>query len=217
MAQAGTTVRRSTSTSLPTRYGDFVLILYRTSDVDEHMALVAGPLTDLGNDEPVLVRIHSECLTGDLFGSRRCDCGQQLEASLRLLSDEGRGVLLYLRQEGRGIGLTRKIDAYRLQEQGLDTVDANLSLGLPADARDYGVGAAILGDLGVRRIRLLTNNPAKVEGVEDHGVEVVERLPLVVTPNTTNLRYLQTKRDRMGHLLGTSLGATHGATADGGP
>lgn len=198
---------RSTSTALPTRHGDFQLVLYDAADAEEHMALVAGPLVALGGDEPVLVRIHSECLTGDLFGSRRCDCGQQLEESLRLLASAGRGVLLYLRQEGRGIGLTRKIDAYRLQEQGLDTVEANLSLGLPEDARDYGVGAAILADLGASRVRLLTNNPAKVEGLEEHGIEVVERLPLLITPNPTNLRYLTTKRDRMGHLLGASLPA----------
>jgi len=199
-------VRRVTSTGLPTRYGDFRLLLYKAHDAaEEHMALVAGPQDALGGDEPVLVRVHSECLTGDLFGSRRCDCGQQLEESLRILSREGRGILLYLRQEGRGIGLTRKIDAYRLQEQGLDTVEANLALGLPEDARDYGVAAAILADLDACRVRLLTNNPDKVKGLERHAVEVTERLPLVVTPNPANLRYLETKRDRMGHLLDASL------------
>lgn len=198
-------VRRSTSTGLPTRYGDFRLLLYSAPDAKEHMALVAGPLEALGGEEPVMVRIHSECLTGDLFGSRRCDCGQQLDQSLRTLASMGRGVLLYLRQEGRGIGLTRKIEAYKLQEQGLDTVEANLALGLPEDAREYGVAAGILADLGACRVRLLTNNPDKVTGLERHGIEVVERLPLLVTPNAANLRYLETKRDRMGHLLGASL------------
>lgn len=198
-------VRRITSTGLPTRHGEFRLLLYAAPDAKEHMALVAGAVEAVGGDEPVLVRLHSECLTGDLFGSRRCDCGQQLEESLRRVADAGRGILLYLRQEGRGIGLTSKIDAYRLQEQGLDTVDANLALGLPEDARDYGVAAGILADLGACRVRLLTNNPLKVEGLERHGVEVVERLALVVAPNATNRRYLETKRDRMGHLLDPSL------------
>ena len=155
--------------------------------------------------EAVLVRAHSECLTGDVFGSSRCDCGEQLDHSLRLLQEEGRGVLLYLRQEGRGVGLVNKISAYALQEQGLDTVEANVALGLPEDGRDYRVAAEMLIDLGVRRARLLTNNPAKVEGLGRHGVEVVERLPLRTSPNPSNLGYLRAKREKMGHLLPMTL------------
>jgi 3,4-dihydroxy 2-butanone 4-phosphate synthase/GTP cyclohydrolase II len=162
------------------------------------VALTLGAIDD---GEPVLVRAHSECLTGDVFGSSRCDCGEQLADSLRFLQKQGRGALLYLRQEGRGIGLTKKISAYALQEQGLDTVEANLALGLPEDMRDYRVAAEMLLDLGVRRASLLTNNPAKVEGLERHGVEVVERIPLEITPNPLNLEYLRTKREKMGHLF----------------
>lgn len=190
--------RRVAEANLPTRYGDFRMVVYETSEHKEHVALILGEI-DAG--EPVLVRAHSECLTGDVFGSSRCDCGEQLADSLRFLQEQGRGVLLYLRQEGRGIGLANKISAYALQEQGLDTVEANLALGLPEDMRDYRVAAEILLDLGVRRARLLTNNPAKVEGLERNGVEVVERIPLGISPNPSNLEYLRTKREKMGHLF----------------
>jgi 3,4-dihydroxy 2-butanone 4-phosphate synthase / GTP cyclohydrolase II len=174
------------------------MFVYDTPEHEEHVALTLGAIDDSGG--PVLVRAHSECLTGDVFGSYRCDCGEQLDDSLRYLQEQGRGVLLYLRQEGRGIGLTRKISAYALQEQGLDTVEANLVLGLPEDMRDYRVAAEMLLDLGVWRARLLTNNPGKVEGLERHGVEVVERVALGISPNPSNLGYLQTKREKMGHL-----------------
>jgi GTP cyclohydrolase II len=183
---------------LPTRYGTFEVFVYDTPERKEHVALALGAIDD---GEPVLVRVHSECLTGDVFGSSRCDCGEQLADSLPLLQEQGRGVLLYLRQEGRGIGLANKISAYALQERGLDTVEANLALGLPEDGRDYRVAAEMLFELGVRRARLLTNNPAKVEGLERHGLEVVERVPLGITPNPSNLGYLRTKREKMGHLL----------------
>ena len=163
------------------------------------MALVAG---EIGDGEDVLVRVHSECLTGDVFGSLRCDCGPQLDAALAAVAAEGRGVVLYLRgHEGRGIGLLHKLQAYQLQDGGIDTVDANLSLGLPADARDYGTGAQILVDLGVHTMRLLSNNPAKRAGLEGYGLQVVERVPLETVPTTENLRYLQAKRDRLGHEL----------------
>ncbi len=190
--------RRVAQAGLPTRYGTFEIFVYNTSDHKEHLALTLGAIDDGG---PVLVRAHSECLTGDVFGSSRCDCGEQLDESLRFLQQQGRGVLLYLRQEGRGIGLTKKISAYALQEQGLDTVEANHALGLPEDMRDYRVAAEMLLDLGVRRARLLTNNPAKIEGLERHGVEVVERVPLWISPNPSNLGYLRTKWEKMGHLL----------------
>ena len=184
--------------NLPTRYGAFQMFVYDAPDHKEHVALTIGAIDD---GESVLVRAHSECLTGDVFGSSRCDCGEQLADSLRFLQEQGRGVLLYLRQEGRGIGLANKISAYALQERGLDTVEANLALGLPEDMRDYRVAAEMLLDLGVRRARLLTNNPAKIEGLERHGVEVVERVPLGISPNPSNLEYLRTKREKMGHLL----------------
>src|SRR5919106_5557816 len=190
--------RRVAQASLPTRYGTFEIFVYDTADHKEHVALTLGVIDD---GEPVLVRAHSECLTGDVLGSSRCDCGEQLADSLRLLQQQGRGILLYLRQEGRGIGLTKKITAYALQEQGLDTVEANHAMGLPEDARDYRVAAEMLLDLGVRRARLLTNNPAKIEGLERYGVEVVERVPLGISPNPSNLAYLQTKREKMGHLF----------------
>ena len=183
---------------LPTRYGTFEMFVYGTPDHREHVALALGVIDD---GDPVLVRAHSECLTGDVFGSFRCDCGEQLADSLWFLQEQGRGVLLYLRQEGRGIGLAKKISAYALQERGLDTVEANLALGLPEDMRDYRVAAEMLLDLGVRRARLLTNNPAKVEGLERNGVEVVERVPLGISPNPSNLGYLRTKREKMGHLF----------------
>jgi GTP cyclohydrolase II len=190
--------RRLARANLPTGSGDFEVFVYDGAERKEHVALTLGVVDD---GEPVLVRVHSECLTGDVFGSSRCDCGEQLEHSLLVLREQGRGVLLYLRQEGRGIGLANKISAYALQEQGLDTVEANLALGLPEDGRDYRVAAEMLLDLGVRRARLLTNNPAKVEGLERHGVAVVERLPLRISPNPSNLGYLRTKREKMGHLL----------------
>jgi GTP cyclohydrolase II len=190
--------RRVARASLPTRYGTFQLFVYETPGHKEHVALTLGAINDGG---PVLVRAHSECLTGDVFGSSRCDCGEQLAESLRFLQQQGRGILLYLRQEGRGIGLTKKISAYALQEQGLDTVEANLALGLPEDMRDYRVAAEILLDLGVSRARLLTNNPAKIEGLERYGVEIVERIPLRMASNPSNLGYLRTKREKMGHLF----------------
>jgi GTP cyclohydrolase II len=189
--------RRVAQADLPSRYGAFEMFVYNAADHKEHVALTTGAIDDGG---PVLVRAHSECLTGDILGSSRCDCGEQLADSLRLLQEQGRGVLLYLRQEGRGIGLTKKISAYALQEQGLDTVEANHAMGLPEDARDYRVAAEMLLDLGVRRARLLTNNPAKIEGLERYGVEVVERVPLVISPNPSNVGYLRTKRQKMGHL-----------------
>ena len=191
-------IRRTAKARLPTRHGNFEMFVYEAPDGKEHVALTVGPAGDGGT---ALVRIHSECLTGDLFGSRRCDCGEQLEDSLRLLQQQDRGVLLYLRQEGRGIGLSKKVRAYSLQDQGLDTVDANLALGMPEDARDYRVAAEMLRDLGVSRVCALTNNPAKIEGLRSHSIEVIERLPLAISPNPTNMRYLQTKREKLGHFL----------------
>jgi 3,4-dihydroxy 2-butanone 4-phosphate synthase / GTP cyclohydrolase II len=195
-----THVVRAAETRLPTSYGDFTAYGYRmTVDDSEHVALVHG---DIDGDEPVLTRVHSECLTGDVFGSRRCDCGPQLEEALERIADAGRGVVVYLRgHEGRGIGLVAKLQAYQLQDGGRDTVDANLDLGLPADARHYGAATQVLRDLGVRSVRLLTNNPAKVTNLEDYGVPVVERVPLTPHPNDHNIGYLLTKRDRMGHHL----------------
>jgi GTP cyclohydrolase II len=178
------------------------MFVYATPEHKEHVALTLGVIDD---GEPVLVRAHSECLTGDVLGSSRCDCGEQLADSLRLLQQQGRGILLYLRQEGRGIGLTKKITAYALQEQGLDTVEANLALGLPEDMRDYRVAAEMLLDLGVWRARLITNNPAKIEGLELYGIEVVERIPLRMSPNPSNVGYLRTKREKMGHILPQSV------------
>ncbi|ARX82072.1 MULTISPECIES: bifunctional 3,4-dihydroxy-2-butanone-4-phosphate synthase/GTP cyclohydrolase II [Streptomyces] len=194
------TVRREAEVRLPTSYGEFTAYGYRsTVDGVEHVALVHG---DIGTGEDVLVRIHSECLTGDVFHSLRCDCGPQLEESMRRVTDTGRGVVVYLRgHEGRGIGLLSKLRAYELQERGSDTLDANLELGLPADARDYGAGAQILEDLGVRSLRLLTNNPDKTEALARHGLKVTAREPMPVTVGEHNLRYLRTKRDRMGHDL----------------
>jgi 3,4-dihydroxy 2-butanone 4-phosphate synthase/GTP cyclohydrolase II len=193
-------VTREVEARLPTDHGVFRLLAYTnplTSEPD--LALVMGDVT---TPEPVLVRLHSECLTGDVFGSRRCDCGDQLHTALRVIAAEGRGVLLYLRQEGRGIGLLNKLRAYDLQEHGLDTVEANEQLGFPADRRDYRAAAQMLTDLGVRRVRLLTNNPRKRAGLADYGVEVAERVPIVVPPNAFNSDYLATKRDKLGHLLG---------------
>jgi 3,4-dihydroxy 2-butanone 4-phosphate synthase/GTP cyclohydrolase II len=192
------------------------MFIYEAPDRKEHVALTTGvgPGT-AGEDEATLVRLHSECLTEDVFGSRRCDCGEQLEDSIRLLREQGRGVLLYLRQEGRGIGLANKISAYTLQVEELATVQANLALGLPEDARDYRVAAEMLLDLGVHRAALLTNNPAKIEALRSHGIEVVEHLPVQVEPNPFNLRYLRTKKEKLGHLfLGSIL---HGGLPDQGP
>jgi 3,4-dihydroxy 2-butanone 4-phosphate synthase/GTP cyclohydrolase II len=193
-------VERVAQARIPTAHGVFRAVGYRaTFDDAEHVALVYG---ELGNGDDVLVRVHSECLTGDVFGSLRCDCGPQLQAALARVADEGRGVVLYMRgHEGRGIGLLHKLQAYQLQDQGRDTIDANLELGLPADARDYGTGAQILADLGIRSMRLLTNNPAKRAGLEGYGLQVVGRVALPVRPHPENVRYLRTKRDRMGHLL----------------
>lgn len=190
--------RHVAMTTLPTRYGEFTMHVYQSANHQEHVALVVGAVDD---GTPVYVRLHSECLTGDIFGSSRCDCGEQLEQSLRFLQQQGRGVLLYLRQEGRGIGLTNKIRAYALQDQGLDTVDANLALGLPEDMRDYTDAALMLADLGIDHICLLTNNPAKIEGLEHHGIRVEQRIPVETPPNPQNLRYLETKTVRMGHIL----------------
>ena len=184
---------------MPTAYGDFDLYLFRsTVDGQEHLAMVKG---DVSNGEPVLVRVHSECLTGDVFGSRRCDCGWQLQNAMQRISDEGRGVLLYMRQEGRGIGLAAKIHAYKLQEEGYDTVEANIKLGFPMDLRDYGMGAQMLHDIGVRKIRLMTNNPKKVVGLEGHNLEIVEQVPIISEAHPDNARYLATKREKMGHSL----------------
>ena len=190
--------RRLASTTLATKYGDFRMHVYRESEGKEHVALVVGEVAD---GRPVVVRLHSECLTGDVFGSYRCDCGEQLDDSLRELQRRGRGVLLYLRQEGRGIGLVNKVRAYALQERGYDTVEANLALGLPEDGRDYGFAALMLRDLGVERVELMTNNPAKIADLERHGISIVERLPVAVPARPQNVRYLRTKQAKMGHLL----------------
>jgi len=192
-------IQRVAEAHLPTRYGDFLAVAYKSAiDPDEHVALVRG---DLNGDRPVLVRVHSECLTGDVFRSMRCDCGEQIDLAMKAIAGEGRGVFLYMRQEGRGIGLHNKIRAYALQDQGLDTVEANEALGFGSDLRDYGIGAQILADLGVRKIKLLTNNPRKVIGLEGYGLKVVETVPIVCKPNPQNARYLETKRTKMGHLL----------------
>lgn len=207
-------VRRIVTTRFPTRFGEFILHLYE-SDIDDHhhLALVRG---EPGPSDPVLVRVHSECLTGDVFGSMRCDCGDQLQRALAEIAREGQGVFLYMRQEGRGIGLSNKIRAYQLQDQGKDTVEANIELGFPADLRDYGIGAQILVDLGVRKIRLLTNNPKKIVGLMGYGLEVVERVPIEIMPNSVNSRYLQTKRDKLGHLIARDwmLGRTPSGEAE---
>jgi len=192
-------VERIAETTLPTRFGEFRLLAYRSMiDPGEHAALIFG---DISGPEPVLVRVHSQCITGDVFGSMRCDCGEQIDLALQRIAEEGRGVFVYMRQEGRGIGFHNKLRAYELQDQGMDTVEANEALGFPADRRDYGIGMQILLDLGVRQMRLLTNNPAKRAGLEGYGLEVVERVPIETTPNRHNLRYLETKRDKLGHLI----------------
>jgi 3,4-dihydroxy 2-butanone 4-phosphate synthase/GTP cyclohydrolase II len=199
-----TQVRRIATTRLPSEFGEFTAVGYRaTLEGADHVALVFG---DIGDGEELLVRVHSECLTGDVFGSLRCDCGPQLHAAMRRVAAEGRGVVLYMRgHEGRGIGLMHKLQAYALQDGGADTVDANLELGLPADARDYGTGAQILADLGVRSMRLLTNNPAKRAGLEGYGLSIIDSVPLEISPNDHNVAYLRTKRDRMGHDLPSDL------------
>jgi GTP cyclohydrolase II len=202
-------IYRTAQTTLPTGHGVFQLIVYGAPDGAEHLALTVGAVAGAA---PVLTRLHSECLTGDVFGSARCDCGEQLHASLARLQREGRGVLLYLRQEGRGIGLTNKIRAYTLQDQGLDTVDANLALGLPADKRDYRIAAEMLRDLGIRSVRLVTNNPAKIEGLRRHGIEVAERVAIETPAKPSNVRYLRAKQLKMGHLLGSMPAAS---AADG--
>jgi 3,4-dihydroxy 2-butanone 4-phosphate synthase/GTP cyclohydrolase II len=193
-------VKKKVTVDLPTRHGSFKLHLYENTldPLDNPMALVKG---DISTDEPVLVRVHSECMTGDIFGSKRCDCGEQLLAAMSIVEKAGRGVVLYMRQEGRGIGLVNKLLAYHLQEQGKDTVEANEALGFKADLRDYGTGAQILKDLGLKKIRLLTNNPKKVIGLKGYDLEIVERIPLEIPPNAINEKYLKTKRDRLGHLL----------------
>ena len=191
-------VRRAATARLPTEYGDFEIHVYANVFGDTHVALVRGAI---GDGENVLTRVHSACLTGDILHSARCDCGQQLHAALERIAEEGRGVLLYLDQEGRGIGLANKIRAYALQDQGFDTVEANERLGFPADSRDYRVGVRILRDLGVRSTRLLSNNPRKLSGVTGEGLSVRERLPIEIVASASTQRYLQTKRDKLGHLL----------------
>jgi 3,4-dihydroxy 2-butanone 4-phosphate synthase/GTP cyclohydrolase II len=189
---------------MPTKHSEFTAVAYR-SDVDaaEHVALVKG---DVSGDEPVLVRVHSECLTGDVFGSLRCDCGAQVEMALQIIEKEGRGVFLYMRQEGRGIGFHNKLRAYALQDEGMDTVEANIALGFAPDLRNYGVGAQILADLGLHNIRLLTNNPKKVIGLESYGIKIVETVPLIAPRTPYNIRYLETKQKKLGHILGMQEG-----------
>ncbi|MFC1983863.1 bifunctional 3,4-dihydroxy-2-butanone-4-phosphate synthase/GTP cyclohydrolase II [Chloroflexota bacterium] len=192
-------VHRVAEAKLPTKYGEFTAIAYSSDiDPDEHLALVTG---DISTEEPVLVRVHSECVTGDVFGSLRCDCGEQVSLAMQSIAEEKRGVFLYMRQEGRGIGFREKIRAYALQDKGLDTVEANISLGFAPDLRDYGIGAQILADLGLHGIRLLTNNPKKVVGLEGYGLEVVETIPIIISPNPYNRDYLKTKQEKLGQLL----------------
>ena len=192
-------IKREISVQMPTHSGDFDLIAYRQKDTGhEHLALIKGQWTE---DEPVLVRVHSSCLTGDIFGSCRCDCGEQLQKAMQTIESEGKGVIVYMNQEGRGIGLLNKLKAYKLQEQGLDTVEANIQLGFGMDERDYGIGAQILRDLGIRKMKLMSNNPRKRTGLIGYGLEIVENVPLKVQPNPHNAKYLDTKRTKMGHNL----------------
>jgi len=197
-------VQRVTEARLPTKHGEFTAVAYRSAvDAAEHMALVKG---NISGDESVLVRVHSECLTGDVFGSLRCDCGAQIEMALQSIAEEDQGVFLYMRQEGRGIGFHNKLCAYALQDQGMDTVEANIALGFGPDLRDYGVGAQILADLGLHNIRLLTNNPKKVIGLESYGIRIVETVPLIAPSTPYNIRYLKTKQKKLGHILGIEEG-----------
>ncbi|MBU2027328.1 MAG: bifunctional 3,4-dihydroxy-2-butanone-4-phosphate synthase/GTP cyclohydrolase II [Proteobacteria bacterium] len=198
--QNASLIRRAATATIPTRYGgEFKLIVYE-NDVDEmkHVALIKGEITP---EDEVLVRVHSECLTGDVFGSERCDCGAQLHRAIKMVEEAGKGVIVYMHQEGRGIGLINKIKAYELQEHGKDTVEANIALGFKEDLRDYGIGAQILADIGVRKMRLLTNNPKKLVGLDGYGLTITERVPIEIRPNENNIQYLQTKRQKMGHFL----------------
>ena len=209
----GILIEKVETVDLPTEYGDFKLTMYRSRVTGlEHLALVKGDVNQVSegdgsqpsasNLQPVLVRVHSECFTGDVLGSERCDCGPQLHRAMEMVEKEGRGAVLYMRQEGRGIGLAQKLHAYRLQEKGMDTVEANVALGFAPDLRDYGEGAQILVDLGIRKLRLMTNNPCKIAGLEGYGLEIVERVPIVIPPNAHDKRYLDTKREKMGHIFG---------------
>jgi 3,4-dihydroxy 2-butanone 4-phosphate synthase/GTP cyclohydrolase II len=193
-------IRRAATANLPSRFGGMFKIIVYENDVDDmkHIALVKG---DIGPEDEVLVRVHSECVTGDIFGSERCDCGDQLHRAMEMVAEVGKGVIVYMHQEGRGIGLVNKIRAYELQERGADTVDANLELGFKADLREYGIGAQILVDLGVRKMRLMTNNPKKIVALEGYGIAITQRVPIVIEPNENNIRYLETKKHRMGHIL----------------
>ena len=195
----GSLVEKIETVNLPTEYGEFRLTMFRSRLTGlEHLALVKG---DVADGEPVLVRVHSECFTGDVLGSERCDCGPQLHTAMEMIEKEGRGAVIYMRQEGRGIGLAEKLHAYRLQENGMDTVEANVALGFPPDLRDYGEGAQILVELGIRKLRLMTNNPCKIKGLEGYGLTIVERVPIVIPANVHDKRYLDTKREKMGHIF----------------